>query len=63
MAADSAYGLLFQEQYYADEDKKRAEAIRKKQEEDEKARKYRAGAMQGGGRIGLIFGAQQQGVA
>jgi len=46
----------------ADRDKAEFEALRKQQSEDAQALKKRSKSMQGGGRAGLMYGGNAQGV-
>ena len=55
--------LLADEKARSDKEKAEADALKAKQEEDRKALKQRGTGMRGGGRKGLMFSGDQQGVA
>ena len=54
--------LRAEEARVAQEERDRADALKRKQEEERLALKTRGATMQGGGRAGLMFGANRQGV-
>ncbi len=58
-----ANSVLDDEKQATEDEKKRADDLRIKQSEERLALKTRSKTMRGGGRVGLMFGSNQQGVA